>query len=269
MQDNQIAEALAAGAALGDIKMVNDTPVAVVPTGYQLHRMENLLDTPTRAKGTTKLFDADSFIRFVEPYVSVGDVVKLFYVIDPKPEFVAVLNAALPGRPDWGDLRAEYAAPLSKEWQAWAAMDGKAMNQQQFALFIERNLLDIAEPSGAEMLELSLNFQAKKNVNFASGTRLSNGQTQLVYEETIQSKAGEKGQLSIPDEIVLLLPVFEGSKMGDRLTAKFRYRIDGGKLDMWYELVRPHKVLEVATHDLLEQIELGIRVQGFKGLPTA
>ena len=265
MNDNNIESILSAGTALADIKTVHDTPIAIVPDGYRLHDLEKHLDAPTRQRGTTTLGDADSFIRFVRPHVDHGAKVDLFYTIEPKPSFTAVLNAATPGAPAWGDHRAHYAAPLSKEWLAWQALDGKPQSQEQFALFIERNLLDIIHPTGAEMLSLATSFQAKKSVNFASGTRLDNGQQQLVYEETIAARAGEKGQLEVPDEITLQLPVFEGSKIADLLTAKLRYRIDGGKLFMWYELVRPHKVLEVATADLLQQIEDGTRLKGLKG----
>ena len=36
-----------------------------------------------------------------------------------------------------------------------------------------------------------------------------------------------------------------------RVEAKLRYRIgDGGKLSIWYELVRPHKVIEAAVKEL-------------------
>ncbi|MGX0136303.1 uncharacterized protein YfdQ (DUF2303 family) [Cupriavidus metallidurans] len=141
------------------------------------------------------------------------------------------------------------------------------MNQENFALFIERNLLDIRVPEPAALLELAQNFQAKKNVNFASGTRLSNGQNQLVYEETIAAKAGEKGQLNIPEQIEIVIPVFEGSTVADRLTAKFRYRIQEARLSMWYELERPHKVLEAATEDLRKFIEEKTGLTAFHGKP--
>jgi uncharacterized protein YfdQ (DUF2303 family) len=257
---------LNAGAAVADIKTVEGVPVAVVPEGYTLHQLESLLEQerPRRHRGNLQLLDADSFIRFVAPHVEAGGNVNLLYRIEPSPLFKAVLNAATPAQPAHEDHSASYAAPLSKEWLTWTKNDGEAMGQEKFALFIERNLLDIQNPSGADMLELATSFQAKKGVNFASGTKLANGQTQLVYEETIAAKAGERGQLSVPDEILLRLPVFEGSQIGDELTAKFRYRIDGGKLFMWYELVRPHKVLEVATQDLLRQIEQGTKLKAFK-----
>jgi len=257
---------LKAGAAITDIKTVEGVPVAIVPEGYHLQTLERLLEQerPRRHQGVQQLLDADSFIRYVAPHVEAGGNVRLLYRIEPDPVFKAVLNAATPELTAHEDHGATYNAPLSKEWKTWKQMDGEAMPQEKFALFIERNLLDIADPANGTMMELVTSFQAKKGVNFASGVKLQNGQQQLVYEETIAAKAGEKGQLTVPDEITLRLPVFEGALIADELTAKFRYRIDGGKLYMWYELVRPHKVLEVATKDLLLQIEQGTKLVGFK-----
>lgn len=257
---------LDAGAAVTEIRTVEGVPVAIVPDGYRLHTLERLLEQerPLRQTGNLDLLDADSFVRYVRPHVDAGGNVDLQYRIEPAPLFKAILNAATPGQPAHQDHTATYAAPLSREWKEWTKYDGQKMNQVQFAQFIERNLLDINSPTGAEMMELATSFQAKKGVNFASGTKLQNGETQLVYEETIQAKAGQKGQITVPDEIKIVIPVFEGSTTGDVLTAKFRYAIDGGSLSMWYELVRPHKVLELATKDLLTFIEEGTSLTAFK-----
>lgn len=261
---------LKAGAAAVAVQKVDGVPYVVAPEGYRLHNIADQVaaalerEAPKRQTGVRTLLDADSFIRAVKPYVDAGHDVGLFYHVEPSPRFTAILNAAKPGTTSHEDHRAVYDAPLSREWKTWTKASGLPMGQQQFALFIETNLLDIVMPTGAEMLELATNFQAKKNVNFASGIRLQNGQHQLTYEEKIESKAGERGQLSIPDEIRLLLPVFEGSTIGFEITAKFRYSIKDGDLAMAYELVRPHKVLELATADLLKQIQEGTTLAAFK-----
>lgn len=271
MENLNLKEAMAAGAAAVEVKTVAGVPVAVVPEGYELKSLETLLsrDKPTRPRGVRKLLDAEGFIRFVAPHVDSANV-DLYYHIEPSPVFTAVLNAARPGVTSHEDHQAIYEAPMSKEWQAWNEADGVKMDQVKFAQFIERNLLDIHAPTGAEMLEVATSFQAKKGVNFASGTKLQNGQTQLVYEETIAAKAGEKGTLNVPDEITIVIPVFDGSTVGDKLTAKFRYQIDGGRLFMWFELVRAHKVLELATKDLLAKIEEGVKLTAYKGVaPSA
>lgn len=270
MEKTDIQAALDAGTALADIREVNGTPIAIVPDGYRTHLLGNLLDKPTRHSGTTALLDAASFIAYVNDLKTGADrATRLYYRIEPKPQFVAVLNDNTGDAPAWGDFRAEYDAPLSKEWLTWLGQDGKVMDQEQFALFIERNLPDIKSPAAADMLEIASTLQAKKGVNFASGTRLANGETQFVFEETVTATAGQRGQFNVPDKIEIVIPVFDGSTVGDLLVAKFRYRISGAKLTMWYELDRPHKVLEVAVADLHKQIAEGTGLHAFKGVPPS
>ena len=159
-----------------------------------------------------------------------------------------------------------YACPLSPEWQTWRAESGQQMNQEAFAQFIEDNLPDIAIPTAAEMLEISRSLEAKKKVNFASGIRLSNGQNELTYEEEITGTA-QKGKLKVPEEFQIGIPVLEG---GQRyaVNARLRYRIgDGGKLTMWYELIRPHKILDDAVHAVRLEIEQGTEMPVFNGKP--
>lgn len=122
-------------------------------------------------------------------------------------------------------------------------------------------------PTAAEFLELAQNFQATKAVNFASGTRLGNGQNQLVYEETIQARAGERGQLEIPETFTLGIPVFEGDAAYS-LIARLRYRIQDGKLVLWYDLDRPHKIIDDAVKQLRVAIEAETGLVGFNGTPA-
>ena len=138
------------------------------------------------------------------------------------------------------------------------------MDQATFAEFIEDNVKDITHhpeyentPSAADMLEISRTLEAKKNITFRQGTRLDNGQVQLTYNEEIDGRAGEAGQLRIPEEFFIALKPFLG---GDAfcVPARFRYRIQEGRLVMWYELVRADKVLEEAYNAVRAKIEGGI-----------
>lgn len=254
---------LHAGAALGDIREVAGTPVVVVPNGYSCEDFSHLLRTPTRLKGTTVLSDEASFIDYVVLHLSKGT--DLYFQSSP-PVFLSVFNADRPDSPDWSDHRAVYKCPLSVEWKTWFGADGNKMGQEDFARFVEANLPDIIDPEAANMLEIALTLEAKKKVNFASGLRLSNGSNQLTYEEQVDGTAA-KGNLTIPETITIGIPVFEG---GDRykIEAHFRYRIaDGGKLTMWFELVRPHKVIEDAVKTARTSIETATGLSAFNGTP--
>lgn len=253
-----------AGAALmSNAKEINGTPVVALPEGWRVHDLEDLLSAPTRQEGTTVLRDDTSFIAYVNKQKS--DITDLYYQIDP-PIFAAVFDGERPGKPAWGKHRATYKCPISKEWATWTGFDGKKMTQEDFARFIENNLPDIIEPESAAMLEIATTLEAKKKVTFSSGLRLSNGSNELSYDEEVQGTAA-KGKMKIPERIRLVLPVFENG-VRYYVDANFRYRINGGALSMWYELVRPHKIIEDAVKELREKIEKETEIQALNGHPA-
>jgi uncharacterized protein YfdQ (DUF2303 family) len=254
--------ALEAGMLAGEMRFAGETPFVLLPGNASVHSLEKLLPMPMRTAGTVELRDQTSFVAYVKDRKTKGT--RLYGTLMPKPGFVAVLNDHLAGDAGWRDDRATFDCPLSREWQTWTAASGKQMTQEDFARFIEDNLPDVAAPPAADMLEISRSLEAKKKVNFASGLRLSNGQHQITYEETIEGTAA-KGRLMVPETFALGIAVFEG---GDRycMEARLRYRIaDGGKMTMWFDLLRPHKVLEDALSFVWKAIEAELGMQVLNG----
>lgn len=249
MDENNVTAAADLGAALSTPRIVGDTSYVVVPSGFHVHDLESMLGAPTRKRGSIAYRDADSFCRAVADQVTGST---RLYGNQQAPSFTAVFNdhAAEPG---WRDHTATYACPLSVEWKTWTAANKRQMNQEQFAQFIEDNAPDCVSPDSATMIEISRTLEAKKKVNFASGIRLSNGQNELTYEEEISGTAG-KGKISVPETFSIGIAVLEG---GPRYAvhARLRYRIaDKGVLTMWFDLDRPHKVLEDAVKEVWQHI---------------
>lgn len=239
-------------------------PYALIPAGVKLQDLEGLLPAPTRIRQAITILDADTFIAYVNRYASPATSV---FCNGPEGRtFTAVLDYHQPEHPSWGQHVATYCCPISIEWGRWKSADRKRMNQGDFAEFIEENVKDITAPSGiqgapnaADMLEISRTLEAKKNISFRQGTRLDNGQVQLTYNEQIDGRAGEAGQLSIPEQFYIAVQPFLG---GDAfcVPARFRYRITEGKLLMWFELVRPDKVLEEAYTTVRAKVQGAIGV---------
>ena len=261
---NQVQSALDAGAATGQIRTVDGAPFIVVPQNYKLQPLESMGNAPTRQRGIAVFNDVQSFIAYVADLRTPST--RLYGKVNP-PAFQAVFNDHELGAPGFRDAVASYACPLSAEWKTWIQKNGRQMSQEEFAQFIEDNLPDIAMPPAAEMLEVSRSLEAKKKVNFASGIRLSNGQNELTYEETISGTAG-KGKLAVPEEFTVGIPVLES---GPRyaVTARLRYRIgEGGKLAMWFDLLRPHKVVEDAAAEVWKTIEQELGLTVLNGEPA-
>lgn len=249
-QKTGITELLQMGAALAKENLINDDgiPYTVIPEDYRVQSLEKMLDAPVRKRGKIALNDAKSFIA----YFNKHDFASTIYGQINPPRFLAVIDDHGKSDAGWREHLAEYKCPLSDEWTTWVRSNTRQMTQAEFAKFIEDNLPDVVTPPGADMLEISRSLEAKKKVNFASGIRLQNGQTELTYEEEIQGTAA-KGKLQIPEIFSLGIPVLDGGPRY-KVDARLRYRINEGRLAFWYDLVRHHKVLEDAVMDVWKEI---------------
>lgn len=247
--ETQVAYEL--GAALADPNFVDKTPTLIIPNDFKIESLEKHLKAPTRKRGTVTLRDAASFIKLVTQEAGEGS--RIYGSYQP-PKFVAVFNdgAGVYG-PGWQDHRAVFDCPLSVEWKTWTSFNKKTMSQAEFAQFIEDNVPDIVDPPAAAMLEISRTLEAKKKVEFASGIRLSNGQQELTYNEEIKGTAG-KGKLEIPEVFKVGIAVIEGGTRYS-VACRLRYRIGDGSLLMWYDMLRPHKIIEDAVKDVWQQIQ--------------
>lgn len=260
-KENETMTAVQLGAALCDVNFVHGTPYIAVPGGFKVENLESMLERPARKRGNTTLRDATSFIQFV---IQEANTETRIYGSYNPPSFAAVFNDHSKDGANWRDHTARFNCPVSIEWKTWNDNNKKQFQQEAFAQFIEDNLPDIAKPPAADMLEISRTLEAKKKVNFASGVRLSNGETELTYEEQISGTAS-KGKITVPETFTIGIPVLEGGPLY-AVECRLRYRIgDGGKMAMWYELVRPHKILEDAIKEVWTHIQNSTGVTIFNG----
>ena len=84
---------------------------------------------------------------------------------------------------------------------------------------------------------------------------LANGQRVLRWEEEIDGKAGQKGDLKIPADLELVMAPFIGADPV-LVTARFRYRINGGNLTLGVKLVDPLAALDAAFRRICEQLDV-------------
>lgn len=250
---SDVSAAIVAGMQLSDIDPSRDR-VALVPGNARIVDLEQFGEAPDRIRQNVKIRDAGDFTRYVNRFKNDETTV---YANIEQTRFVAVIDHPGKETPTWGEHRATYECPLSRSWRVWRGKNGTGMAQAEFAKFIEDNLPDIVEPNASDILTISKTLEAKKSVDFQSSVRLDNGEVQITYNEEIRGTAG-KGSLQVPDTFKLGIPVFEG---GDHyeLEARLRYRVNEGRLGMWFDLLRPERLLEDAFTQTLEKIkeELG------------
>lgn len=228
-------------------------PFCPLPPSWGIHDLEKTMPKPSRKTGTMTLTNAQSFIDYAKRHKD--EATTLLFADEAKSKFKVVFNHhSDKADAGWADHYAMYNCPLSTEWLEWTSNNKKEINQETFALFIENNNLDIVSPDPASMLEIARTLQAKKKVDFSSAIRLDNGQNQFSFTEEVTGTAGEKGQFNIPEMFTIGIPVYTGGQAYSA-PVRFRYRISGGKLVIWYDMLRPHKVLEAAFTAILSHIK--------------
>ena len=180
------------------------------------------------------LADVASFATFVSQQGSTGNT--YIYANPDTRTLVAVLNDHAIGEemvdetPGRRDYRAVYQAEYSREFANWMTNNGKQMDQESFAIFLEDNIADIAPPAadstlptGEMLLAVALTLQAKTEVDFKSHKRLDNGQVQLVYSEETRASAGD-GTLDIPRNFAIGVRLFKNGE-GFKINARLKYQI--------------------------------------------
>lgn len=251
---NRVIEAVQREPKLLDV--AGTSPLAVVPQGYKIESLKGHLLAPETLSQSVTVLTAAAFMAYWERFNGEESVV---FADERKAQYLAIFDYHHPdGTPARCSHRATYSAPKSREWEIWLGKNGSRMDQASFAEFIEENYVDVHHPSHAEMIEVSMNLQVKKGISFSQSTRLADGQVQLTYQEEIQgSTQTSAGSTKVPDHFILHLPVFLGGPVYE-VKALLRYRIEGGKLAIGYDLHRPNKVIEAATTKITEEIVKGL-----------
>lgn len=230
---------------------------------------------PRRATGAFIFDEIDSFAAYVNRHGSLEHSTVWCKADFPKGElyFRAVLDdhstdPEYPGHRQWVT---GWEPAKSEEWKEWNANSGKQMSQIEFAFFIEENLKDIATadgyPTGTQMLAMATNLEITQDSKFKSQAKLQSGGVRLTYVED-SDEATEKA-MEIFSKFAVGIQVFRGAE-GFRVEARLRYRLNQGKLNFWYELIRPDVTLEEASQKLVMQLREKVTTFPlFFGLPSS
>lgn len=222
-------------------------------------------EQPKRKVGNTSVRDVPSFATY---WAKHADEASEVYANRDNRCVTAVLDANKADSARWGGHRVTLQLGYSTAWKAWTSKDGQPMGQEEFAEFLEDNRADIVEPAAAEMLEIASSLQASTKAEFQQGIQLSNGQRKLSYVESTTASAGQRGDLTIPTEISLSIRVFEGAEYGERVTARFRYRINNGKLSLHFKLDRPADVIAAAFEAAVNELADACDTTVLRGTPA-
>lgn len=278
-----------------------DLSILVLPSGMQSVAVDTALDAarayPKRRKGTAVVQDLNSFAIHSNRHKDADSVI----FADPtrgQPSLTTIFNYNLGGgetipsepRARFGDHRVHYAPPLSDEYKAWSVMNGKLMDQADFATFIENRILDIApaptkKGDGGEsdrfmrefcdlvggtfatpssMMELSRGIEITANQKFTQAVRLETGEGRLVFSEEHVGKDGTP--VVVPNIFLIAIPIFYNGPLY-RLPVRLRYRVSGQTVKWSYELYRIDRAFDSAFNEMCGTASEKIGLVIFLGKP--
>lgn len=238
---------------------------------------------PERKTGTASVTTLESFIDLANRHKTDDSVI--FANTDwTKPSLTAVIDyhrKANGGNADYGQHRIHYQFPLSEEWQAWQAQNGKVMDQQDFATFIEDHLQELSAPDSEEaeyyqqlfgfkvaypneLQALSRGLSVTVNQNVKSNVVLQSGEGEIVFEEDHRDAQGNK--FTVPGLFILnIAPFFLGDTC--RIPVRLRYRVRGGAAVWFYNIYRPDKHITEQVRRDLENAASATALPHFQGAP--
>jgi len=216
----------------------------LLPPGYSVADLEHLQCSPNRVRTKQTFVDPKSLAAYLTRFTAEarewGE--GAFLTVDYKAANIgAVLGYSDRFSLNHHDHVATYQAQVGRKFQKWREMCGKAHTQVALALFLESRAVDVMKPDAADIMEMVLKFEATKTVDFKSSTRLSDGARQFVYVEDTQ----QRGSFTLPDHIVILVPVYEGLEP-QPVKIWLRYRIEDAKLRLVLEVHDEDEVMRQA-----------------------
>lgn len=193
---------------------------------------------------------AESMVAYINRFKNADTVLFADIARDTIVAIVDYHGAGETLAPRLGSHRATLTLPKSLEWQVWTKASGQMMSHVGFATFLEENSVDIRNPVGADLLELCRDLQVVQNVNFGSSVRMGDV-TQVNYQK--DQDAASKGSISLPQSIMLNIPVYFG-EAGVPVMAFMRRQIDDGKLKLGVQISRAENVRQDEFHRIVDKI---------------
>lgn len=239
-----------------------DGSVKIVETiGYRRKREDSERGGPRFVTGTRIVRDVVSLLDVIasgvddDGYNTLGEgggQLEVWADLDARK-----VTAILDGQAGWRQHRVILELRHSSEWVDWAKIDNQLLEQTVFAEFVEDHISSIAEPDAGRLLDIAQTLKGHVDTQWKQQKLLANGQTAFVWEERVEAKAGQKGDLAIPNELTLALRPFQGSDPVG-VDARFRFRPSAEGIHLGVRLVEREHVLENAFAEIVTAIDEGI-----------
>jgi uncharacterized protein YfdQ (DUF2303 family) len=193
---------------------------AIVPEGYSVESLEQFQAHPNRIEAEHTFVDTRSLATYLNRFATDGTMISLDY---NAARIKAVVDGDEPDTPSFKKHKAAFVAQIDERLADWLKLG--PMTQADFGNFLEDRALDVKSPDPATVIEMVMNFEATKKVDFKSAQRLRDGSFQILYVEDTE----QRGAITLPDHFILFLPIYRGMEP-EPIKFMVRHRINDGSL---------------------------------------
>jgi uncharacterized protein YfdQ (DUF2303 family) len=262
--------------AIGNSSIVEAIPYLLTLDGIKIQTIEHTFPSPMSRRANIMVTSVKSFIELVNrDYEEGHSVIFALLPSNDAGNITAIIDFhGEDNSPSWCEYRIILKLSYTTEWLEWKKILNIATRQLDLAEFLEERYIDVHEAngvSGATILETALSLQAKRDVQFSADYRLQNGDTSLQFTETTSARAGQKGEIEIPKEFCLFIPIYEGFE-AIPVRVLFRYRIKDGVLTFILKPVNVERLLinirEAIIAHIGEQTELPVYLGDANTVPS-
>ena len=225
--------------------------VALVPDGFTVEGLEAYQIAPNRRRAHESFVDIGSLAEYVNTFAEPGTMIGADYA---KATITATIDGHTKAAAGHREHKATFTAQQHETLRAWLAICKRPMSQVEFGLFLEDRAIDVVTPDPASVMEMVMTFDATKKVTFKSAQRLHDGQRQFQYVEQNEVKGG----VTLPDNFVILAPVYRGMEP-QRIKFMVRYRIEDGALRFTVDMHDRDAVLRDAFQRCVDGLKVGLK----------
>lgn len=260
---------------------------------------------PRFRRGTAALTTLASFITHVQRF---GDEDTVVFADDSRtaPKLTAVLDyhradqtdesrsdgdvVRLHGEYRHGKHRSTHAFPLSDEWKAWMAANGKPMSMGAFSVFLEDRIGDIAIAEDdfpedverfvtinggvdaiadyARLVELSRGLKIHADSVMEEAQVMSSGEGALRFSNEHKAKDALGNTVKVPTMFFIAIPIFNKGAFY-RIAARLRYRPSPEGLKFWFDLWRADRSFDHAFNEAVSTVDASVPGTVLFGSPEA
>ncbi len=233
-EENNIQAAIEAG-RMQNVQYVttgdDGTQYIVIPNNYIAHQVPSINPVlSANVDQSVTLVEQGSFIDYIKRFGTDCTIIKarvnqgaMLTIIDYHQA-----SGDEKATPNYCQHSALFECGFDEDYKPWRKINNAWLDQTQFAYFIEENLHTIAEPSGADLLDMAQNLKINRGVVFKNNKQLKDGTVDIGYTETDEADGGKGGFVRVPNEITVATPIYM-MRQPQAIAVKLRYRVEKGQ----------------------------------------